>query len=80
MWDPREPCKTLKAAQTIIVGISKLITLFQQNFVAERQIFITFSGGPRIFKNVSFFSPPVHIAWWAHMRRFLSVCPSVTRH
>ncbi len=24
-----------------------------------------------------FFSPPVHFAWWAHMRRFLSVCPSV---
>ncbi len=22
-----------------------------------------------------FFSPPVHLAWWAHMRRFPSVCP-----
>ncbi len=25
----------------------------------------------------SFLSPPVHIARWAHMHRFLSVCPSV---
>ncbi len=24
-----------------------------------------------------FLSPPVHTAWWAHMHRFLSVCPSV---
>ncbi len=24
----------------------------------------------------SFLSPPVHHAWWAHMHRFLSVCPS----
>ena len=24
-----------------------------------------------------FLSPPVHFAQWAHMRRFLSVCPSV---
>ena len=26
---------------------------------------------------VTFLSPPVHIAWWAHMHRFLSVRPSV---
>ena len=24
------------------------------------------------------FSPPLHIARWAHMHRFLSICPSVT--
>ncbi len=24
---------------------------------------------------ISFLSPPVHFAQWAHMRRFLSVCP-----
>ncbi len=31
-------------------------------------------GGP---KNCQFLSPPVQVAQWAHMHRFLSVCLSV---
>ncbi len=37
------------------------------------------SPGLRYIYYIWFLSPPVHIARWAHMHRFLSVCPSV-RH
>ncbi len=32
------------------------------------------STGKTNISTPQFFSPPVQIAWWAHMHRFLSVC------
>ena len=34
-------------------------------------------GGKVLYNYETFLSPPVHIAWWAHMQRFLSVRPSL---
>ncbi len=83
MQDLRGPHKTLKAAQTIITGISKPITsvtfVLHQLFQLcsrEANIFITFSGSaqsPHIQKR-KFFEPTCAYARWALKSYFLSVC------
>ncbi len=56
MWGPCGPRKTLKAAQTLVIEISKLM-FYMIVCNTEHTIPVSFWGpcGPRIFKNAGFF-------------------------